>query len=169
MFTKTQTIPFSLPSTMLPLEDGARVHVFPPDFLHGNAELDELYGSFDAWAERLVFVRPVVVDGFCVALSVARFDDWFLTVEHHVGVEVDAWMSGLEDVTVIELAVEGSIGEDREHWVVLGCDRLRLEEMEQTELDVTRDVAAIESSWWQTAQTDLLSTVCLTARLGRLH
>lgn len=154
---------------VLPLEEGCRSHVFPPDFLHGNAELDELYGSFQEWAERFVFVRPVVVEGVTVAMSIARFDDWFLTVEHRVGSDLDEVEGQWDEVTVIELALDGTTRSDRDHWIVVACDRTRFEELEQGELDVTRDLEMSETAWWQTAQTDLLSLVCLTARLGRLH
>lgn len=153
----------------LSLDSTCRSHMFPPDFLHGNAELDELYGSFQEWAERFVFVRPVVIDGICVAMSVARFDDWFLTVEHRVGADVDDLESHFEGTTVVELALDGTVRPDRDHWIVVACDRARFEELEQGELDVTRDLEMNATAWWQTAQTDLLSLVCLTARLGRLH
>ncbi len=156
-------------------EDGStRGHVFPPDFVHGNAELDELYGSFDGWAERLTFVRPVFVGGRCVAVSVARFDDWFLTIEHRRLDELQAieWirrMNADQHGVVIELALDGALGQIADEWVVVECNRQKLEVMECDELDVTREAGLNEESWWQTAQTDLLSLVCLTARLGRLN
>jgi len=174
MIFKSQNMSDSA-STIERLEDGSsRGHVFPPDFVHGNAELDELYGSFDGWAERLTFVRPVFVAGRCVAVSVARFDDWFLTIEHR---RVDAlaaieWVRSInaeQNGVVIELALAGSLGQLADEWVVVECDRKKLEAMECDELDVTRDSALNEESWWQTAQTDLMSLVCLTARLGRLN
>jgi len=155
-------------------EQGAKQNLFPPDFLHGNAELDELYGSFEAWAERLVFVRPVFVSGRCVAASVAYFDDWFLGIEHRFATAEEAvlWAQRLASQRggiVIELALEQSLQDDRPEWVVVRCDRNQLGAMETAELDVTRDAALSEEMWWQTAQTDLLSAVCLTARLGRLN
>lgn len=162
-------------SIMERLEDqSSRGHVFPPDFVHGNAELDELYGSFEGWAERMTFVRPVFVGGRCVAVSVARFDDWFLTIEHRRADALQAieWIRSMNTEQagmVIELALEGSLGQIADEWIVVDCARQKLEAMECDELDVTREAGLDEEPWWQTAQTDLMSLVCLTARLGRLN
>lgn len=176
MFSKFQRmIPSEIQAAQLDRTDGgAQQRVFPPDFVHGNAELDELYGSFEGWADRLVFVRSMFVGGQCVAASVAYFDDWFLTVEHRrcSADEAIAWVKSLSEQragVVIELGMDRSLRQDADEWIVVQCDRECLEATEVTELDVTRDSAMLQEPWWQTAQIDLLSTVCLTARLGRLH
>lgn len=146
--------------------------VLPPDFVHGDATLEELHRRFGNWAEEAAFVRSVYKDGVLVALSVARFDDWFLTIEHVSRGEVDDLESWLEAHTrhaasVIELATTGrSVRFDQDHWVVMRCDAERLRALEHATLKVTRDIEASAQDWQETAQTDLLSLVCLCARLG---
>lgn len=148
------------------------VQIFPPDFIHGCATLDELHERFGAWAEEAVFVRSLYKDGALVAISVARFDDWFLTIEHVSRGEVpclDAWLRSktADCATVIELAPTGrSVEFDQAHWVVMDCDAERLRQLEKQVLKVTRDIETSAEDWQQTAQTDLLSLVCLCARLG---
>ncbi len=154
--------------------DLSTVQEFPPDFRHGGAQLDELYSNWGEWAERTCFVRAEFAnDGSLIAASVASFDDWFLRVEHISGTteSVAAWIAQrtADSDIVIELALDDcTAGSDDDGWVVINCDRERLVSLEQEVTQVTRDAQPDSESWTQTAQTDLLSLVCLSARLCKV-
>ena len=137
-------------------------------------KLDELYGSWGDWAERVVFVQGCFnAEGRLVAASIARFEDWFLRVEHRSGESavVAAWISqNLDEAEiVVELSTKpgAALGDDGSRWVLIDCSRDQLESLERSEISVTRDASRENETWTQTAETDLLSLVCLSARLAR--
>jgi hypothetical protein len=153
---------------------------FPPDFLHGDATVSEIYETFgEEWVHNTVFVQHRCDErGRAVAVSVASFDDWFLTVEHRTIEEGETAASLKEWLrerigtrrTVIELRTVAmdAIGIDSPRWIDLNCSNRRLRELERQVLGVVRDGA---DDWGTVAQTDLLSVITLCARLGvsRLH
>lgn len=154
------------------------VQEFPPDFVHGSARLEELYEVWgEEWVEQAAFVRCTRDEsGRMLEASVARFDDYFLCIEHSGPVaDAHAWLESKlgERGTIIELVAddlgEGPV-EEAEHEIVIQCQRSRLTQLEVALLDVTRDfgvaTSAEPAARRRTAQTDLLSLVCLTARLG---
>ncbi len=152
---------------------------FPPDFVHGDATLDEIYEAFgEEWVETAAFVQHHVDErGDVVGASVAYFDGWFLTVEHfgHEGVEarhVKEWLNArLENRrTVVELMTQPCDvpSHSGARWIDLRCSIPRLVELERSFLSVAREGS---TSWRTVAQTNLLSVITLSARLGveRVH
>ena len=154
-----------------------RIAEFPPDFLHGEASLDELYEAFgEEWVESAAFVQyQTAADGTPVAISIATFTDWFLTVEHLAiddhetlgGASLQRWLRGrlgerrvvieLQTMPAEPLAFAGS------RWIDVHCPVHRLIELERTFLRVHRDGC---HDWVTSAQTNLLSLITLCARLG---
>ncbi len=148
----------------------AQVHTFPPDFVHGDARLDELYDVFGNWAEDVIFVRSEYDEaGHWVACSVARFDDWFLTIAHARGEDTDlgSWLAEQKGAktSVISLVDTDTEEVEQAHRIPIHCSRAQLLQLEYERLHVTREVSI---DMWDTAQTDLLSLVCLCARLGQV-
>jgi hypothetical protein len=152
---------------------------FPPDFWHGDAKLSEIYDEFgEEWVEDTAFVQHHCDDrGRPVAVSIATFRDWFLTVEHRSVQDGDdgalkQWLrERLADRrTVIELRMRPTDGAgiDSTRWIDLNCSARRLGELERQVLHVVRDGA---DDWSTIGQTNLLSVITLCARLGvnRLH
>lgn len=154
-----------------------RVAEFPPDFVHGDASLDEIYEAFgEEWVENAAFVQyHAAPNGVPVAVSVATFQDWFLTVEHLAiddhetldAMSLQRWLRGRlgERRVVVELQLTPSeplhFGGSR--WIDVHCPTHRLIELERTFLHVHRDGC---HDWVTSAQTNLLSLITLCARLG---
>lgn len=141
---------------------------FPPDFVHGGARLDELYDTWGDWAEKALFVRKVKDEkGRVVSTSVAYFDDWFLTLEHSRSAEVDmeAWLAEVSEdrVTIVELVENETV--NGPHHIQIALSQTSLQQQEYEVLHVTREEGL---SFWEGVETDLLSLVCLCARLGRV-
>lgn len=148
----------------------SQVHTFPPDFVHGDARLDELYDVFGNWAEDVIFVRSEYDDaGNRVACSVARFDDWFLTIAHARSEDTDlgSWLVEQKGTKTSMVTLDDCEGDEVEqaHRIPIHCTRAQLLGLEYKHLHVTREVSI---DMWDTAQTDLLSLVCLCARLGQV-
>lgn len=154
-----------------------RLSEFPPDFVHGDATLDELYEVFgEDWVENVAFVQHHQDQaGRMVAVSIAYFTDWFLTIEHASlddGVDLEPrslqrWLQNRIGGrhTIIELRPEPSETPsfDGSRWIDLCCPFPRLLELERTSLFLSRED---DGDWMTTAQTNLLSTIVLCARLG---
>lgn len=154
-----------------------RIAEFPPDFMHGEATLDEIYEAFgEEWVHGAAFVQHhATLDGRPSAVSVATFTDWFLTVEHLTlddhdlldAHSLNRWMRArfgerrvvveLQSLPVDSPRLSGS------HWIDLHCSVARFLELERTVLRVHRDGAP---DWATNAQTNLLSLIILCARLG---
>ncbi len=170
----------------------ARVESFAPDFLHGEAQLDEIYEVLGAsWVEQAVFVEPLYNRaGKLLAVSVAYFNDYFLTIEQAVSGEVENVAEWLEErmrerKTRVELVVgkgiqdemeacfETSFGVDATGIIPIFCSQGRLHEMEVGLLSVTRDgdmgnrenFEQERESVLQDSRTNLLSLITLAARL----
>lgn len=154
-----------------------RVREFPPDFLHGDAQLDEVYHTLGKeWAETTAFVQHHCdANGRAFAVSVAYFNDWFLTVEHFSVEDGDSlspaslhrWLrariGGRRFVLELQTAPAEPISFEGSRWIDIHCRPERLVELERTILHLTRDGA---QDWATVAQTNLLSFVTLCARLG---
>ncbi len=154
-----------------------RVAEFPPDFLHGEATLDELYDAFgEEWVESAAFVQyHATPTGTPVAISVATFTDWFLTVEHlavddHESLDAGSlqrWLRSrlVDRSVVVELQTTPTEPLDfaASRWIDVHCPVHRLIELERTFLRVHRDGC---HDWVVSAQTNLLSLITLCARLG---
>lgn len=146
--------------------------IFPPDFVHGSVKLQELYERFGDWAENVTFLRATFADGILIGASVAYFDDWFLTIEHAESgtADVSAWIEAQTTArtSVVEFCPSGrSFRFDDDHWIVIASDEAMFRALEREILDVTRDAEARRLEHRQSAQVDLLSLVCLCARLGK--
>ncbi|MBA2662960.1 MAG: hypothetical protein H0U74_11735 [Bradymonadaceae bacterium] len=152
--------------------------------------IEEIYASLGAsWVEQALFVEPIRdAHGQLLAISVAYFNDYFLTIEQAVASEVDdleAWLveRALDRGTSVELVLGDDYG-DREELPVVSpsratgiipiyCSGERLREMESALLQVTRDAdcgnrGAFEDdkeAVLQDSRTNLLSLVTLSARL----
>src|SRR5690625_1482188 len=120
--------------------DRVRRQEFPPDFLHGEAAVAEIYATFgEAWVERAFFV----VDGQEVKTA-AYFDDYFLVMEQWVdgeGEEYGEWLERMkgERDRVIRLSTEAGSEEENGEEISIEVDRGRLLELERTVLGVVRD------------------------------
>ena len=156
----------------------SRLSEFPPDFVHGDAQLDELYETFgEDWVHSVAFVQHhQSAAGRVVAVSVAYFTDWFLTIEHaslEDGTDLEPrslrrWLQNRIGGrhTVIELRPEPAdipSSFEGSRWIDLCCPLPRLLELERTALCVSREDV---EDWMTAAQTNLLSTIALCARLG---
>ena len=143
---------------------------FPPDFVHGSVELQEIYAAFgEHWVGRAAFVQHHCAPGSAVpvAVSVAVFDDWFLRIEHRLSRDADGWLSDViaERDLVIELHSDGHVaaGDEGARWIDLDCPSSRLQQLERRVLGLHRDGC---HDWITEAETNLLSLVTLVARLG---
>ncbi|QDG54514.1 hypothetical protein FIV42_28350 [Persicimonas caeni] len=159
-----------------------RKQVFPPDFLHGEAQLDEIYEVFsECWVEQAIFVEEFRDDdGDLVAWTAAWFDDRFLNVEQAVRDEVDDLEGRLDDLigarrSVVRLCLDAPKSARDEKGLAVRCSLGRLLELEQTRLAVVRDkefsdpraVYSQRDDVLQDSRTSILSTICLCARLAR--
>ena len=158
-----------------------RREVFPPDFQHGCARLGEVYDVLGArWAEQAVFVEPIVdASGELVALTVAYFEDYFMTVEQAVLGEVEnleVWLAERlnERGRSVWLFVDGLRGvRPSSQAVVIECELGRLLELERTVLSVTRDIdpgdrdafEASREAVLRDSRTNILSLIALSVRL----
>jgi hypothetical protein len=154
---------------------------YPPDFIHGSARLGEVYDVLGAiWAEQALFVEPVFnEEGGLVALTLAWFEDYFLTVEQAVSGEVPNLQEWLEDKASergrsVWLFLDGQpefeVGPEA---VVIECSLSRLLELERSVLSLYRDIDpgdrnafALESeAVLRDSRTNILSLITLSARL----
>ncbi|MFU8804746.1 MAG: hypothetical protein ACNA8W_13105 [Bradymonadaceae bacterium] len=162
-----------------------RREVFPPDFIHGEARLGEVYDVLGAtWAEQALFIEPIVdTDGQVLAITVAYFDDYFMTVEQAVRGEVEdleAWLEerAAERGRSVWLFVDGlralSPSRSRRHSaVVIECSLERLLDMERSLLSLTRDIDPGDRNRFEEtreavlsdSRTNILSLIALSARL----
>ncbi len=161
---------------------GRRKQVFPPDFLHGQAQLDEIYDAFgERWVERAIFVEELRdEDGDLVAWTAAWFDERFLTIEQAVRDEVDdlggrlaALIAGRR--SVVKLCIDAPRSVRDEEDLAVRCSLGRLLELERIRLAVVRDkefsdpraVYSQRDDVLQDSRTSMLSMICLCARLAR--
>jgi hypothetical protein len=158
-----------------------RKQVFPPDFLHGEARVDEIYDVFgELWVEDAIFVEEICdEDGDLVAWTAAWFDGRFLNIEQAVRDEVDDLDGRLADLvdarrSVVKLCIDAPKSVRDRVDLAVGCSLGRLIELEYTSLGVARDKAfsdprAVYSQRddvLQDSRTSMLSLVCLCARLA---
>ena len=159
-----------------------RRQVFPPDFLHGEARLDEVYEVFgEKWVEDAIFVEELHdEDGELVAWTAAWFDERFLHIEQAVRDEVDDLSGRLDELmqtrrSVVKLCVDAPKSARDEEGLAVRCSLGRLLELEQTRLAVVRDkdvsdqrvVYSQRDDVFQDSRTSMLSLICLCARLAR--
>ncbi len=165
---------------------------FAPDFLHGAAQLDEIYRALGyGWVEQAVFVERICNNvGEVLAVSVAYFNDYFLTIEQAVVGEVDDLDDWIEDRTVdrktrVEFVlIEDGAGrrnaafsqasiEGMSGVIPIFCGAKRLSDMESSLLSVTRDgnrgdrenIEYDSEAVLQDSRTNLLSLITLFSRL----
>lgn len=143
--------------------------VFPPDFIHGNVAVADIYTSLGApWVERALFV----IDDAEVT-TVAHFDDYFLIVEHVENNNVtdrQQWWSQKfrEHDRIVALGVEEDSDMDDEVAVKIDVDRRRLHQLERDVLGVVREGMTGRGSLKERrcrGELDVLSLVTLTGRL----
>lgn len=159
-----------------------RKQVFPPDFLHGEARLDEIYGVFgETWVDEAIFVEEFHdEDGELVAWTAAWFDDRFLNIEQAVCDEVDDLQGRLDELvqsrrSVVKLCIDAPKSVRDENELAVRCSLGRLLELERTRLAVVRDkdvsdrrvVYSHRDDVFQDSRTNMLSLICLCARLAR--
>lgn len=142
--------------------------ILPPDFIHGEVAVGEIYEVFGGpWARRVLFVvdDPEVV-------SVAYFDDYFLVVEQWTpddGVSWSQWWERRRDghSRIVALRTEGHHHLDDEVTVPIEIERKRLEELERGVLGVARDAVGTAAGGGRRCRSeiDVLSLVTLTSRL----
>ncbi len=170
----------------------ARRESFAPDFLHGAAQLEEIYSTLGSmWVEQAAFVEPICNNaGEVLAVSIAYFNDYFLTIEQAVVGEVDdigEWIderTGDRKTRVELLLVDdggervskslSQVGSGRMTGLIpIFCSPKRLKEMESGLLYVTRDgnhgnrenfEYELEAVL-QDSRTNLLSLITLFPRL----
>lgn len=161
----------------------ARVHEFPPDFLHGSVQLAEVYEVLGAaWVEDALFVEEFHdEEGTLVAWSMAWFDDEFLRIEQAVCDEaVDFWGRYHELMAsrrrVVRLMIDrDALDDDQEGDAALTmrCSLGRLVELEDAYLDVVRDrdfadpraIYSQREEILQDSRINLMSLICLCGRL----
>lgn len=159
-----------------------RMHIFPPDFLHGAAQLDEIYGVFgERWVDQAIFVEKFHdEEGDLVAWTAGWFDDRFLHIEQAVRDEVDDLDGRLAELlagrrSVVELCLDAPKSAREGDDLSVRCSLGRLLELEQDRLAVVRDkefsdrraVYSQRDDVLQDSRTSMLSLVCLCARLAR--
>jgi hypothetical protein len=158
-----------------------REHAFPPDFRHGEARLDEVYGVFgERWVEQAIFVEEFYDEaGELVAFTAAWFEGRFLHMEQAVRDEigdVDGRLDDLKDGrrSVVRLCIDGQgVGDDDSELTVC-CSLGRLLQLELERLAVVRDkevcdrraIYSRRDEILQDSHTNILSTICLFARLA---
>lgn len=170
----------------------ARRESFAPDFLHGAAQLEEIYRTLGvAWVEQAVFVEPICNSvGEVLAVSIAYFNDYFLTIEQAVVGEIDDLAEWIDErASDRKTRVELVLGDDARERVSgsfsrassdsmtgvipIFCSSRRLNEMESSLLSVTRDgnygdrenFEYDRDSVLQDSRTNLLSLITLFPRL----
>lgn len=159
----------------------SRERAFPPDFRHGEARLDEVYGVFgERWVEEALFVEEFCDEaGELVAFTAAWFEGRFLTVEQAVRDEVDDIDARLEALkaerrSVVRLCIDGGSGDDDDSELTVCCSLGRLLQLELERLAVVRDKEVCDrramysrrDEILQDSHTNILSTICLFARLA---
>lgn len=159
-----------------------RKRVFPPDFLHGGARLEEIYPVFgERWVEHALFLEPFYDEqGELAAFSAAWFDGRFLVLEQAVADEVDDLEGHLARLkkgrrSIVQLRLDEASSVDQAGELVVNCSVGRLLELERDRLGVVRDkelcdrraIYSRRDDVLQDSRTNLLSLICLCARLGR--
>lgn len=160
-----------------------RVHQFPPDFLHGDAQIGEVYPVLGrAWVEDVLFLELFRdEEGDLAAWSAAWFDDEFLTIEQAVRDDRPDFMERLDELLgarrrVIELMIDkgdAPVFVPGSEDMAMRCELGRLIAMEQVELAVFRDkdiadaraIYSQREEILQDSRTNLMSLICLCARL----
>jgi hypothetical protein len=161
-----------------------RTRQFPPDFVHGQIQLDEIYRVLGArWVEDALFVEEFRdEDGDLAAWSAAWFDDEFLTIEQAVRDEEGNPESRLAELkserrSIVRLFVDQPEIPDtpeQEGELDMRCSLGRLLELERLHLGVVRDkdISDVRSIYsqredvLQDSRTNLLSLICLCAMLA---
>lgn len=153
-----------------------RERVVPPDFIHGNATVDEVYATYgEEWVEQAAFVLfERNEDGDVISASIATFEGYFLTLEDAPGDEdVSVWLAEqlASRRSIVAFTFDGQPGSFSPPvpGVTIQARRERFLGLESSVLKVTRDRSSLTD--WTARQTDLLSFIGLCARLGlsRLH
>ncbi|AWV89329.1 hypothetical protein [Bradymonas sediminis] len=163
-----------------------RKNEFPPDFLHGQIQLDEIYRVLGArWVEDAIFVEEFHdEDGELVAWTVASFEDEFLSLEQSMRDEDDDFFERFEELKsdrrhqiVLRVAQNGraqaGVAKD-DRILEMRCTLGRLLELERKHLGVVRDkevtdvreIYSRREEILQDSRTNILSLVCLCARLA---
>lgn len=154
-------------------EKEEQIKTFPPDFVHGDVAVAEVYDVLGArWAERALFA---VDDG--EVTTVAYFDDYFLVIEQCDDQEPIGWEQWWQSRRakrdrVVTLEVNERSRLIDEAAVEIGVGRERLRELEQGALGVMRDgMAAGQSREHRLCrgEIDVLSLVTLTSCLSDAH
>jgi hypothetical protein len=158
-----------------------RKQVFPPDFLHGQARLDEVYDVFgERWVEEAIFVEEICDDdGDLVAWTAAWFEGRFLTIEQAVRDEVDDLDGQLADLvsqrrSQVKLCIDAPKSVRDQDDLAVRCSLGRLLELEYTRLALVRDKEFSDTraaysqrdDVLQDSRTSMLSLICLCARLA---
>jgi hypothetical protein len=158
-----------------------RKQEFPPDFLHGEARIDEVYDVFgERWVEGAIFVEEICdEDGDLVAWTAAWFEGRFLNIEQSVRDEVDDLDARLAELvnarrSVVKLCIDAPKSVREEEELVVRCSLGRLLELEYTRLAVVRDkdfsdpraAYSQRDEVLQDSRTSMLSLICLCARLA---
>lgn len=150
--------------------------VVPPDFIHGEAKVEEIYATYgEEWVEKAAFVLFARDDdGRVTGASIATFEGYFLTLEDAPeDCSVSVWLADklASRRSVVAFTFDGRPGtfSPPVPAVTVHARRERFLGLENSVLRVTRDRASSQD--WTARQTDLLSFICLCARLGlsRLH
>ncbi len=150
-----------------------RRRMFPPDFIHGDVAVGEVYEVLGRqWAERALFA---VDDGQMT--TVAYFEDYFLVIEQWTADHDLSWekwwhqQRGSRD-RVVTLDVEDGSRLGDAATVPIEVDRLRLRELEEGLLGVAREdvsgAAAIDQRQCR-GELDVLSLVTLVSQLFDEH
>lgn len=163
-----------------------RKSAFPPDFLHGQVQLDEVYRVLGArWVEDAIFIEEFYdEDDDLVAWTAASFDDEFLSLEQSMRDEDTDFHARLAELRAgrchqIFLRVgrgarrQGSVARD-DDTLEMRCSLGRLLELEQKHLGVVRDknvsdvreIYSQREEILQDSRTNILSLICLCARLA---
>lgn len=158
---------------------------FPPDFVHGRIQLDEIYRVHGArWVEDAIFIEEFYDEvGELVAWTVASFDDEFLSLEQSMRDEDDDFLERYAELKSerrhqIYLRVAQGAGDtvDQDDGPLqMRCSLGRLLELEQKHLGVVRDkdIADIREIYsqreeiLQDSRTHILSLICLCACLAK--
>ncbi len=122
--------------------------ILPPDSLHGNATLEQLYATYsEEWVENAAFI--VETEN---GVAWAAFNDYFLSVGE--GVCPAVW----ERRSIVHLSI-GNRKSTIDGAINVHVSRERYSELEEGALGVWREGSASSAE-------DVLSLVCLCATLG---
>lgn len=151
--------------------DGRKV--FPPDFVHGNAVVADIYAAMGRrWVERALFV---VDDG--AVMTRAWFDDYFLVVDHWLEDRRPAfqewWYSRVSEKNrIVATSFDASSRVLEQASIDLQWKRKRLHRLEREILGVVREAGCRgvnEKRRIRRGEIDMLSMVTLVGRLSSDH